>query len=264
MHGPVPQHASAWTRGPRPALAIAVAGGVLVGLGAWWTLHATRSPPAPSQPPRPDNPEPVDPRQRELLELLDGRPDVAARASALRRRHHWGPEVEHAVVGMLSGGYHQDVPFPRPRVSNPAAALEPEKDWQLSYQPTLHDAIKRCRADPEVIAFDQAVVVVLALLFPDAGSFDARPGTPPWKTEVRDQVRGDLLRHLGPTEAEARAALVAQTVGRPALDRGADLGQAVRAMGEYAFPTASWSGGQPWQPWQRLFAERAAAELQAD
>jgi hypothetical protein len=115
--------------------------------------------------------------------------------------------------------------------------------------------------EPQVVTFDQAVIYVLTVTFPDSGRFHANPSMGEWKTRARERTRNDLAARVGYTEAEARAVLNARTVGAAAIQRGEGLGQAVRSMGQYAFPTAQWEG--PRSNWQQLFSQRAARELQA-
>lgn len=143
---------------------------------------------------------------------------------------------------------------------DPFAELEPDEDWEVVYQGRIEDALRQAILEPDVVSFDQAVIYVLMAIFPTRGRFHDNPAMGTWKERARERARSDLATRLGHTEAEARAVLNARTVGTTAASQGLGLGAVVRAMGEHAFPTEDWSRG--FRPWQRLFAERAASELQ--
>lgn len=168
----------------------------------------------------------------------------------------WSPQTSAAVAKQI------EELLAEPRSTNPAADLEPEgADWEQTYLDALPDALAQCCADPRVVTFDQAVIVVLDVIFPDADGFGLRPSTGAWKRSARERARQDLARMLGPTEADARAVLNARTAGAEAIRQGADVGQAVRLMGVFAFPSATWGHGAQ-EPWQTAFSRRAASELQ--
>jgi hypothetical protein len=169
----------------------------------------------------------------------------------------WNAETEAKIRELLA-----ESPAPASNPASQGSELEPDEDWEQLYEARLPAALDACRDADCVIAFDQAVIYLLDETFPEAGGFQLNPATGAWKRQARERARYDLVRHLGSTEAEARASLTARTVGRQALAQGADLGQAVRAMGQHAFPHASWEG-HPRNGWQRLFSERAASELRA-
>lgn len=152
-------------------------------------------------------------------------------------------------------------PAPNPPTAAPLSELEPDDDWERTYEQRFGYAVQRCIDDPQVIAFDRAVVVALEEIFPAHGSFSLTPATGQWKRLARERARQDLADALGHTEAQARATLSAP-VGRQALARGADLGQAVREMAQHAFPAAAWSDPSA-TSWQTLFCEAAAAHLRS-
>lgn len=150
-------------------------------------------------------------------------------------------------------------PAPNPPVPPGAEELEPDDDWEHVYQQGFSSALTRCIADPNVVAFDHAVVVLLEEIFPNHGPFALTAATGEWKRFARERARADLGDALGRTEAAARAALNLP-VGERALAEGSDLGQAIRAMALHAFPATSWSDPSG-TPWQALFCEAAAARL---
>ncbi len=255
----------------------AVAGGAALVAGGWWLYQHTRNR-TPITPPPASNPvgEYTSPAQRqrraELLSLLSAHfedESLDPRSSSMqyateraRRRlgvpvsRLWDSRLERAVIDVLAGQAPSPGPKPRPR-SNPVSDLDPRTDWERVYEAAFPEALEACCEDPTVISYDQAVIAVLAFIFPDH-DMGAPEG---WCQAARARTGQDLAHWLGPTEAEARAVLNA-CMGRRAVDEGADVGQAVRAMGEYAFPTALWTGG-PRSGWQEIFAQRAAQELRA-
>lgn len=139
--------------------------------------------------------------------------------------------------------------------------LEPDEDWEVEYERGLDAAFDQALTEPEVVSYDQAVIYVLTVIFPAHGRFHDNPAMGPWKERARGRARADLAKRLGDTEAEARAVLSARTAGASAANQGLGLGAVVRAMGQHAFPTENWSSTL--SPWQRLFAQRAATELQS-
>lgn len=249
-----------------------VAGGVLgISLGAvttWWILHRRTAPtPAPAT-------SEETKRQLELMVRLaettgdfrfdprwhppqDVVREIQNAADLAPVDGLWNAAVERAVFDMLG----ERTPSKNPvTVPDPRHELEPDENWEATYAERFGDALARCCELDEVVAFDQAVVVLLETVFPDHGSFCLAPGTGAWKKLARERARHDLARVIGPTEVEARARLVA-TVGRRALDDGADLGQAVRLMAERAWPTTRWDTAHH-QPWQEAFVRAAAGSLQ--
>lgn len=142
---------------------------------------------------------------------------------------------------------------------NPSAA-ELDFSWESIYAQKIAAAVAACCEDPRVVSFDQAVLAVLGHVFPDAGGFALLPSSCEWKRRARSRVREDLTRALGPSEAEARAVLTLHD-GKQALERGAELSQAVHEMCKMAFPGVRWDG--PRSPWQYVFVERARQGLEA-
>lgn len=213
-------------------------------------------------------------RQAELLSRLaehtgyqDFAPGTDPLAVAIRRVQEslgiepadgvWTEQTESAVLEWLS-----ETPGHRsPPAANPAHELEPDENWELTYEREFSRAFDQCCADERVIAFDQAVVVLLERVFVDHGSFALAPCTGVWKRAARERARVDLAQRLGYTEIEARAVL-ARSVGKRALADGADFGQAIRTMAHHAWPTASWEQVPP-SGWQRAFCEAASATLQS-
>lgn len=171
----------------------------------------------------------------------------------------WNDETE-AQIRKLLAEPAQAEPVLVSTTVNPTAELEPDENWEVAYSERIDGAVAQALAEPDVVTFDQAVIYILMATFPESGAFHANPAMGAWKQQARERTRQDLARRVGYTEAEARAALNAQTAGAAALQQGLGLGQAVRSMGEYAFPTATWTGG-PRADWQRLFSDRAASEL---
>ena len=175
----------------------------------------------------------------------------------------WNDATEAKIRELLAGDEPDGVAAnpgsaPAP-VPDARAELEPDQDWEEAYGDGIEGAIAEAMAEPQVVTFDQAVIYILTMTFPESGRFHANPDMGTWKQRARERTRQDLAQRVGHTEAEARAVLNARTVGASALQRGMSHGQAVRTMGEYAFPTARWEG--PRSPWQQLFAKRAGAEL---
>jgi hypothetical protein len=173
----------------------------------------------------------------------------------------WNDETEAKVRELLAGPKQAAQENPPQPPADPRAELEPDGNWEATYAERLDGAVGEAMLEPQVVTFDQAVLYVLTVVFPDSGRFHDNPNMGSWKRGARERTRQDLAGRLGHTEAEARAVLNAQTVGTAAVRRGLGLGQAVREMGQYAFPTARWEG--PRSGWQTLFSQRAAAELQA-
>lgn len=176
-----------------------------------------------------------------------------------------GALIAHAIRGSRAPASNPS-PAPSrswvpPDVPDPAQEAEPEGDWEQTYSASFASALGSCVEDPDVVAFDQAVLRLLEHIFPAAGSFALRPATGAWKLRARDRARADLASSLGSTEAEARATLCAP-LGRQAMAAGMDLGQAIRSMGTRAFPAASWDFPSS-SSWQRLFCDCAARALSA-
>ncbi len=170
----------------------------------------------------------------------------------------WNPETERAVLGLLQQQPNPGRPAP---ISNPAQELEPDENWEATYEREFPKALAQCCEDDGVIAFDQAVVAVLECAFPDAGSFALTPATGPWKKAARERTYHDLVGSLGSSELEARAVLC-RSAGVEALASGEDFGQAVRRVAERAWPTAPWDAPER-APWQDAFVQAAATALQA-
>lgn len=189
--------------------------------------------------------------------LLGG---VVAHAVARSRQRKGAAETPATSLPRNNPPSRSPGPPSRPLPVGPGAGFEAESDWEDRYNAHFSQALAACLADPSVVTFDHAVLVVLEQMFPEVPDFRLRFGTPSWKRRARARVREDLLKRLGPTEAEARAALTAKPVGAAALANGADLGQAVRQMGEVAFPEVSWTGPRQ-TAWQNLFDARARREL---
>lgn len=209
-------------------------------------------------------------RQLELIQRLyehtgdpaldpSGRP-LTETVSALQTSYglppdgRWSDELESHILSTLA----RATPLQRP-AANPAHELEPDDDWEVTYERQFGAALRACCEDENVIAFDQAVTALLEHMFSDRGSFALEPHTGPWKRAARERARRDLAESLGCTEIEVRAILVAET-GRRALSQGADFGQAVRAMAERAWPAACWDG-PALASWQEAFRRAASATL---
>lgn len=257
----------------RELLLASVAAVVGVGIGvagARWVMQR-RQATAPVQTTAPPDDEEL--RQRELLERLAEAWDNPEFSPANRAfadivleiqltmgvepaDGKWSPETERVIVDLIQ----EDNPRRSRAVPNPAHELEPDENWQAVYEREFPKCLQQCCDDDGVVAFDQAVVAVLEFIFPESGSFALAPHTGQWKRGARDRACADLTQALGPTEVQARAVLT-RTVGVQAMAEGADLGQAVRAMAQRAWPTAVWEGAAR-LPWQDTFTEAAAASIQ--
>lgn len=175
----------------------------------------------------------------------------------------WTAETEKAIRDLLASPPSGGNPWRPRRRGNPVGCndeLEPDENWESTYQQQFEGALQACHGDASVVAFDQCVVSLLERIFPGSGSFMLCPGTGSWKRAARERARCDLTQALGPTEIHARATLT-RDIGLEARHRGADLGQAVRVMAEHAWPTVAWDSPER-APWQSAFARLASTIIQ--
>jgi hypothetical protein len=204
------------------------------------------------------NPD-IDPSSRPVEEILL---ELQYTLGLQNTEGEWTTETEKAIRDMLASPAPSGNPW-RPRLGkNPEGGnddLEPNDNWEAQYQQEFSGALQSCYGDASVISFDQCVVSLLERIFPASGSFMLCSGTGAWKRAARDRARGDLTQALGTTELQARAVLT-RNIGLEARQRGSDVGQAVRAMQQHAWPTVEWDAPQR-ANWQAVFARIASTVI---
>lgn len=244
---------------PRRTVLVGLAIGVTIGAagtGAWWYWRRQQRIALLQQLAVHFDNDDFDPEKHGMKNVLD----QLQLTFNLPGDGEWNDETEAKVRELLAGPKQAAQENPAPVPLDPSHELEPDGNWESAYAERLDGALGDAMLEPKVVTFDQAVLYVLTIVFPESGRFHDNPSMGQWKRGARERARHDLAARVGHTEAEARAVLNARTVGDAAVQRGLGLGQAVREMGQYAFPTARWEG--PRSGWQALFTKRAAAELQ--
>jgi len=139
-------------------------------------------------------------------------------------------------------------------------AVEPDEGYESRWSSRRNHAIRRCKMDPAVLTWPQAVTCALTYAYPEAGPWDDPSAWPPWMAEASALVDTDLQAAVAamfpgtiPNGWQAQLWLRGAREAVRCKQSTPDLPSAAACVGAAIYPLISFPPGADAPPWLQQF-----------